>query len=268
MKMIRSLSLCLILMFPVYSFAFDEDGHRVIAQISLSYLSKDAKKRLTAIFGENYQQLFLEAPDYIAIKEQNLDSKWMKNLHFVFFKQGDESFIPEQHCPSNQCSVAAVLESRVVLQKAKYSITQKKQALRYMVYYIGDIHMPMNAGYTVDRSGNKIQLQKNDLSFVSLNWAWNKGLMLEKQQKWFALSGIYRREIEREQIQQWNELKGPVEWIMESHELAQKYGYSLAQSKKYDSAFIKQATPIFDEQIKKAAIRLATMLNQLYSAPE
>ncbi|MCJ8314669.1 MAG: S1/P1 nuclease [Saccharospirillaceae bacterium] len=266
MKITQVCYFCIVLILPFASYGYDADGHRIIAQISLSYLSKDAKKRLSGIFGENYQQLFLEAPDYIKIKEQNLDSKWMKNLHFVFFKQGDEVFIPEQHCPNNQCSVAAVLESRVILQKAKYSLTQKRQALRYMVYYIGDIHMPMNNGFLVDRSGNKIQLQKNDLSYVSLNWAWNKGLMIEKQQKWFALSGAYRRGIEREQIQLWNQKKEPVEWVMESHQIAKDIGYNLAQSKKYDSAFIKKAMPIYDEQLKKAAVRLSTMLNQLYSA--
>ncbi|WP_422382279.1 S1/P1 nuclease [Marinicellulosiphila megalodicopiae] len=246
--------------------AFDENGHRVIAQIALSYLSSDAKKRLSVIFGEDYQQLFLEAPDYIAIKEQNLDSKWMKNLHYVFFNAEDESFDPQTHCPHNQCSVAAVLESKVVLQKAKYSTTQKRQALRYLVYFIGDIHMPMNNGFLVDRSGNKIQLQKNDLSYVSLNWAWNKGLMIEKDQKWFALSGQYRKSIDREQIQLWSEQVEPAQWAIESHLLAKDFGYRLAQNKRYDSVFIKEAMPVFDLQLKKAAIRLATMLNQLYSA--
>jgi len=266
MKNLHLFALWIVLLLPVNAYGFDENGHRIIAQISLSYLSDSTKKRLAGIFGENYQQFFLEAPSYISIKEQNLDSKWMKSLHFVFFKSGDEMFIPEQHCPDNQCSVAAVLESRIILQKAKYSIAQKRQALRYMVYYIGDIHMPMNNGYLVDRSGNKIQLQKNDLSFVSLNWAWNNGLMIEKEKKWFALSGAYRQEMQREKIKLWSQSKEPVEWVMESHALVKEFGYKLAQAKKYDSAFITGAMPIYDEQIKKAAVRLANMLNQLYSS--
>ena len=256
--------LCVLLLLVANKpLAFDEPGHKIVAQVALTYLSDNSKAELQRLFGEVYRQVFIDAVGLPFKKEQSPVNQWMKNLHFVYFSKEKSEFEASEHCPSNQCSVGAVLEARKVLVSKKFSDKQKKQAIQYLIHYIADLHLPVNAGFKQDRSGQDIELQKDD-SKVSLHWAWNKGLLLEKQQLWTVLASNYRQGITREDYKQWTQVISPQAWINESHQLAKTVVYELAKTQQYDKEFIKQATPVFDQQLKKAAVRLAWMLNDIY----
>lgn len=243
--------------------AFNEDAHKVIAQISLAYLTPKSHERLESWFGEDYRQELIDGSVYVIHKEKLPANKWMKPLHFTLYDK-DEAFDHEKHCPKNQCSIGAVLESRYILTRSQYSLIQKKQALRYLTHFIADLHMPMNNAFTVDQGGRLVKMTTPEMTTVSLSWVWNTGLYKQKEGKWFAIANEYRSEIKREHIEQWNMVDDPVAWSKESHDIAASVAYTLAKEKLFNSSYIKDAMPVYDEQVKKAGIRLAHYLNKLF----
>lgn len=190
------------------------------------------------------------------------------DLRTVLFDAGDEGFDAAKHCPRNRCVVGAILESRTVLLRNSFEKADKRRAMQYLIHFITDLHIPVNAGLRRDEGGHLIALKTSELVRVNLNWVWTQELYRELDAPVFATAQRYQREITEEQAQQWLSSLSPVDWAWETHQIAMEVAYPLAVRGEYDAAYRREALPVLEEQLKKAAVRLAGLLNALYGDGE
>lgn len=246
--------------------AFDAKGHRIVAQTALGYLTPESRKHLQHLLGEQYSIDFVDASQWVLHRQASPDHQYLQMLHFVWFDEQDTQFVADKHCPNNRCAVAAVLESQYMLRQSDSSDETQRRALRYLIHYVADLHQPLNTGLMQDRGGQDYSLVDAHLQPVTLYWVWEHHLMDSIETAWFSLANQYRQQIQPQQIEQWTAQMQPQDWAWESHQLALDVAYGLAQSKqRLDADYIKKVLPVFEQQLQKAAVRLAYLLNDIWA---
>ncbi len=257
----------LFVLFSDYSFAFGRDGHLLVAQLAFAHLSDDTKAEMQKIMGKGYRQEWIASANWAQELADRRANAWMQVLHYVWFDSEDTGFLPDKHCVNNQCVVASILESEKVLLSDRFTLQDKRKALKYLVHYIADIHQPTNCGYRRDEGGRKVLLKTPDLSKVSLHWVWETGLLREMGKPWFAHAQELNQRLKKEMKEQWQTPVDPVSWAFECHEVAKTVAYELARTGKWNAAYAKDANEVIEEQLQKAAVRTAAMLNKIYDRP-
>lgn len=246
--------------------AFEEQGHTMVAQLMVMYLDDNAKSRLEALLGADWQREIIAMAPRVEQEAARASNRSMQPLQYTLFSVDDTEFNPEQHCPNNACSVGAVLESRKVLQENQFSSAQKKKALGYIMHYIVQLHVPVNTGLKRDMGGQKIYIKDGDLKDVNLAWIWNYDLYRRFETRWFTLAQQYFREMKDMDLSPWSASLKPQDWAFESHLLAREHVYPIAAEGRYSAALIKQGQAILETQLQKAAYRTALLLNQTFGS--
>jgi len=251
------------LLFSSSSQAFNKTGHQTIASLSYRLLDDNGKQFLDEILGPNARQEWVSSANWPAEQSLQEGSEWRIPLHRVWFGENDTRFEADQHCPFNSCSVAAILEARYVLEKTEFSSQQRRQAIKYLVHYIADVHQPTNCGLLSDRGGRDILLKTSNLTKVTLHWIWEHGLIQLNEKNWSQLSSSIRFNLDSSLIAEWQTETSPSAWAWECHQIAKTVAYPLAEPGTWGMTYYKKAWPIYEEQIMKAASRVASTINAL-----
>lgn len=144
-------------------------GHSFVAQIAQSLLtnqSQDFVRDHLAWYTDGNMSMLSSWPDSILYPESNpvefLNWQWSKELHYV--DTPDWLCVYDQNRDCNwtspidgqRCVDGAIQNYTSRLANASLDDTQRQEALRFLVHFIGDSHQPLHAGFTGDRGGNDI----------------------------------------------------------------------------------------------------------------
>lgn len=255
-----------ILLFCLYSnvsHAFNKTGHQIVASSSYKLLDGDGKLFLANVIGADSRQEWIASANWPAEMSGMKGQEWRIPLHRVWFDVEDTKFDANQHCPFNGCVVGAILESKAILKSKQSTPQQKRQAIKYLLHYTADIHQPTNCGFLRDEGGRKIMLKTPELTKVNLHWVWESGILQNHGQNWSQISSSLLNELSTETIQEWRSEMDPQVWAWECHNEARNTAYKLALDGKWGMTYYKKAWPTYEQQLQKAAVRLANMINEI-----
>ncbi len=238
--------------------AWGPQGHRIVAEIAQIHLDPGVNARI--------------AKDFNIIKLSNI-SVWADKIrdertrekpwHYTNIAKGKKTYSRKRDCPRGNCVTEKILQFEKTLGDEKKSLDKRRDALRYLVHFVADVHQPLHLGNKEDRGGNKIKVI-HDFKETNLHALWDSGLIfLNKGQ---SLSGYARklnRRIGREELRKWSAGTAR-EWSDESRRLALKYAYPLQLTalKHLKFEYFDQAHQVVHMQLSKAGIRLANLLNR------
>jgi hypothetical protein len=155
-----------------------------------------------------------------------------------------------------------------VLSDPRASRAERRQALRFLVHFIQDLHQPLRVGDTGSRGGNLVQVRFFDLG-SKLHRVWDSQII-----EWHSTDeGEWLRELNTlatpDVAPAWS--KGSVEdWATESLMEARLTYYLLANDMliasgtKLGEEYCRLALPIIQLQLAKSAVRVASTLNQIF----
>lgn len=156
-------TLCII---PRFLFAWGDLGHRVVGEIAEKFLSSRAKNNVSQILGEESlakasiwadtiksepQKLAEIAKRWPVDKKNPLKTK-INSWHYVSIS--DESDYEKMKKNPEGDIVWAIDKMMHVLRAKESGIHHKREALRLLVHYVGDIHQPLHVGNEFDRGAN------------------------------------------------------------------------------------------------------------------
>lgn len=237
--------------------AFNKAGHQAVIQLATLQLDNGAREQLAQWYGPQWQRDLIALADWA--DQGRPDPLYSK----VLFAQGAATFDLIDNCPGNQCVLAAILESRRVLEDSSYSFFQKKEALQYLMHFVTELHIPVNAGRKADNGGLDQTLITSDLREVTLDWVWNQDLYSQVTDSWFVQAQRYRRRLGDLPVEEWQQSLDPINWALETHQIALDTAYVFAARGQYDAAYRQAAMPVLETQMIKSAVRLAAMLNSI-----
>jgi hypothetical protein len=253
--------------FPTQGKAWGDLGHKVICGMALQLVqptTRVAIDRLTALDGR--YATFADScvfPDHPRIRSDE---------HFVNLPR-DSKGLDHDNCPeADKCVVTAILDDSRILADKSQSDAVRAEALMSLGHWVGDIHQPLHVSFADDRGGNTIKVTGECSG--NLHSVWDTCLVL------YAL-GPDEADAQRdllahltpERQREWSG-GGPKDWANESFKIAEspRTQYCVLDDGSchpgsgevvVGDQYLSENERVVTEQIQKAAVRLATLLDTL-----
>jgi hypothetical protein len=200
------------------------------------------------------------------------------NWHFVDLALADDQYDAAKHCQASEKGDCIVAELERLKTELRCAATDdlKRDALRFAVHFVGDIHQPL---HTVGegRGGNDIAVEVRlagaktcrggpcpIMAYRShLHRVWDGALI--KATAWRR--GAYVDRLEGGLLASPERIGAedgtPAQWAEESHRAARAVWDLLPESRVVDDVYYGKVLPTLDRQLASAGLRLAWFLNDV-----
>ncbi len=244
---------------PVW--AWGRLGHRASARFAEARLTPEARAIVRSLLepGESLADAATWADEIR--RERPETGPW----HYVNVPITVERFDPK-FCPvETGCVTSAIAENRRMLADTNAPVAKRREALRFLVHFLQDLHQPVHVGDHGDRGGNDLQVQFFGQG-SNLHRVWDSGLI----EKVAADEAALVRQIEAlatpEAVAAWS--RGQVkDWAEESFQAA-KLAYrvpgtdqQLRPGAKLGQDYLDANGPLARRRLAQSAARLAAVLN-------
>jgi len=243
------------------AFGWGPEGHTLVARIAEAQLTAAARSRVAAILAPGETLASVSSwPDGIRRSHPETAS-W----HYIDIPIDKPHLDMARDCPKGECVIAKIEDFRKALRDPATPAPARREALMFLVHFVGDMHQPLHCSDNKDRGGNEVHLEFGGRPW-NLHSVWDGGL-LGRMGTVDQLLPFWSSESARH-AKKWS--KGTVEdWAEESHKAAVKIVYgklpktAAGAQITLDASYEKAADPLIRVQIEKAGARLASILNEL-----
>lgn len=275
--------------------AWGPEGHTIIADIAAHYLNPRARQQVRAILGDlslgdyevaSWPDIIRGNREYEQVYPKN--SRW----HYIDF----DVFAPPDTLRTSEDGLNIVDQItywRGELARKRVPRSRKLDALRFLVHFVGDVHQPLHCAYRYnDAGGNFIPVQSFQGAHFTLDpntpmdrlpnlhSVWDEYLVYEMMDG-LDPARVARQligEITPEMEKQWT-AGDPLAWALESHQLARDRAYLWSDGTHLPFTwgrpgmdltrenYIDVSLPVAREQLQKAGVRLAHLLNTTLDRP-
>jgi hypothetical protein len=243
----------------VTALAWGPEGHSLVARIAEAQLTPAARARVTAILAPGQTLASIASwPD--EVRRSRPDTA---NWHFIDIPIDQPHLDMARDCPKGDCVIAEIADLRKQLLDPATPPARQREALMFLVHFIGDMHQPLHCSDNHDRGGNSVRVVFFDRQ-TNLHSVWDSGLLSRFAPADQLFPAFSRESMRRNK--QW--AKGTVEqWAEQAHQAAQKVVYGRLPRVAAEipvplgARYEKIADPLIRVQIEKAGARLAAVLN-------
>ena len=172
-----------LLLVPSIAGAWGPQGHRLVAALAWDDLDPQVRARITALLaGEPDATLPGIANWADQLRENDPDlGRRSARWHYVNIAEHGCEYDAGAACESGDCVVEAIRAQTAILADRTQPVEVRRQALKFVVHFVGDVHQPMHAGYGHDKGGNDVQIRMpgdgNDEKGGNLHRLWDSGLL-------------------------------------------------------------------------------------------
>ena len=257
----RIIFFCSVLSLPIYSFGWGVLGHRIVGDIAESYLTARAKKAIHKILGNESIAMASNWADFI---KSDTSYRYISSWHYIDFDPGLSKDQIEDYLAKDTATDIYTKMNFLIgeLKNKELPMDKKKMDLKLLIHFVGDIHQPFHVGHREDLGGNKIKVMWFNTP-TNLHALWDEQLINFQQLSYTEYTDAINHST-AEQRRAWQ--KQPIsDWIIESYQLSGKLydeikGPDQKLSYRYNYDHIDQ----LNEQLLKAGVRLAGLLNEIF----
>ena len=256
-------------------------GHKLVGELAQRHLTPAASAEVARLLaGEADPTLAGVATWADDLRNRDPESfKRTSRWHYVNLSSDSCRYAPERDCKDGQCVVAAIDAQRAILADRTQPPAARRDALKFLVHFVGDVHQPLHANARNDQGGNKYQISlRTDIEpeayardryvggimGTNLHSVWDYYVLAE--------AGLdlpeYAARLDREPWPPAMDAKArtAAAWASESCglvELRQLYPTHNGQElHTMDRSYPDKHRALAEQRIRIAAWRLATLLNQ------
>ena len=275
--------------------AWGDAGHEIIATIAHARLTPAARARVDALLAADTDPL--TAPDFVSRatwadrwRDADRDTTRVNYLatrqwHFADIQIDGGSLAeacnhhpplpertPASEGPAAACVVDKVEQFTAELRHPDTPKAEKLLALKFLLHFVGDLHQPMHAADNHDRGGNAVPVRYGGMaSPTNLHSYWDFGLVQQLGADPRAVGAALNSAITSAQAGAWS-AGSAARWAEDAHARARAVAYDFAGMAAFtdangvagwtlEAAYDARALPVVREQLSKAGVRLAAVLN-------
>ena len=159
-------------------------------------------------------------------------------------------------------AVTALTAQIEKLKTGNLSHEEEALALKMVIHFVGDLHQPMHLGHKSDLGGNTLKIKFFGTE-SNLHTVWDTDLV-EAAHKWSYTE--WMEQIDRaDKRGQRRMTNGTIDdWAHETHNLAAEVYAMTPAGTDISYDYVANAAPIIEQQLLKAGLRLARILNEIY----
>jgi hypothetical protein len=280
------------LLLPAPATGWWDEGHEVVARVAAGRLTPAAQLRISELLEVgNTQQAVADAMAKAAIwADQVKTDTGTENWHFLNLTWQDNRTNITDRCANDDCVSARVRLFAAQLKANDPDADTRfsdDDALRFLVHFVGDLHQPLHAASDADQGGNCEVMETGTDGAANVRALWDGPLVSGMGVDDSELAAELNAEITKMTDGERADFSSgePDDWAWEAHRLAIVNVYKRLAIPKEDTAFpatcaeapeeiqqvnveiddqyLEDMRPIVRDQLKKAGLRLAKMLNEI-----
>lgn len=235
-------------------------GHRIVGQIADGYLTKQAKKEIKNILGNESVAMASNWPDFI---KSDPAFSYLSPWHYINLKAGLSKEQVNNYLAADTVTDAYTKINWLSAQLKNKTLSQDNKVLylRLLIHIAGDIHQPMHTGRFEDLGGNKIKVFWFNNPY-NLHQIWDERL-IDFQQLSYTEYADAINHITKVQRKQWQ--AEPVnEWVWQSYQYAEKIYADIKPDEKLSYQYNFKYVNILNQQLLKGGVHLAGLLNEIF----
>jgi hypothetical protein len=232
-------------------------GHRSVGAIASKYLKNKTKRKIAALL--DGQSLAEVANFADGIKSDRQYSKFY-SWHYVNMPFN----VDYQHSVKNPKGdlVTGIEKCKAIIKDKNSTKAEKVFYLKLLVHFMGDMHQPLHVGRKEDKGGNMVQVQWFGQG-TNLHAVWDAKMIDFYKMSYSELANNTNR-LSKSQIKAIQD--GTItDWINETHQLAIKTYQSAKVGENLKYRYMYDNFGLVRSQLQKGGIRLAKVLNDLFS---
>jgi S1/P1 Nuclease len=273
------------------AYSWGDEGHEIIGLIADHYLEPAVRSKVIAILAGDATHLTattqIDSEATWADKYRDSDRNTTKvhykqthNWHFVDLElQGPDLKsacfgqppLPKKTVASlgaaDDCVVDKINEFAAELQAPTTTKKERRFALQFILHFVGDVHQPLHASDDHDQGGNLKTVTAPGIASNNLHHDWDTEFVARLGPNETAIAQQLIANITDAQRAQWAS-GTPADWAAESFGVAKDHSYGLLPAPdkpnhyQLTAAYVTDASAVTQEQLSKAGVRLASVLNQ------
>jgi hypothetical protein len=278
-----ALSLFLVTLWSSSGFCWGALGHWTVARLAESGLTAKTAAQIKLVLDNQPLAYFSTTPD-----DWRYQNKWKfsSSYHFDTIPDGQSYLQTLSSMEKNQMAkggvVLAILRSVEVLKNAEKTgfSPEARNALIFLIHFVGDIHQPLHVGRPGDAGGNAVPVLWGDKK-TNLHAVWDSLLIARAHEKFLDGNEVVESSVRYSQHLA-TKFKGAKSdqlteafskpfsenrienWIQEQMDIREALYHGFDQDQDvYAEHFIE----IIDYQIYLAGVRLAQILNTIFEGP-
>lgn len=255
---------CLVLLLPSLCFAWGGEGHQIVALIAEKQLTPATQALVKDLLGDAHisdAEVASWADEYR--REHRETSGW----HFVNVPADAATFDRNRDGRDGMNVIDKLTEQANLLADKSHPREKRIEALKWVVHLAGDIHQPLHvADRNGDKGGNaRLVFFEERREAVSLHFVWDTLILRESigRQRIATYADALERQITPAQRKEWG-AGNPERWANETHAVAVKVYAdvpAVGPPPKLVKDYTEKNSPVVQEQLRRAGVRLATLLN-------
>ena len=263
-------------------------GHRMVGELASRHVDPATRAEIaTLLAGEPDPTLAGVATWADDLRDADpAQFKATSRWHYINTNDGTCDFDLARDCPDGECVVGAVEKQRAILGDRAQALEARRDALKFLVHFVGDMHQPMHANNHQDLGGNKYQIsltttlapeayaKKHYIDGVmgtNLHSVWDYYILGEvgidkPGRKGLGLQGYADKLDKLPWPPEEGAISQPLAWAKESCRLVDARSL-YPQGHKLDRTYLDAMRPLAEQRVRQAAWRLAKLLDDTLGAP-
>jgi S1/P1 Nuclease len=268
----RSLLLALITLATTggNALAWGDTGHRAVCELALRLSTPETRAEIRRLIQTDSEfDSFRDSciwPDH---------PRKRASEHFINLARTSEGIEPSGQCPTaSTCTLTAIEQDVAVLSSGSANDADKLKSLKFLGHWVGDIHQPLHVSFEDDRGGNNIPVRGH--CSTNLHSTWDTCLLqIAIGANVLAAARDLLNSITPAEKEEWSRTN-PRDWANESFAITEAVAtkYCVQHGSSCDAAsgtvviddsYVQANAKVLREQLQKAGVRLAHLLESALS---
>lgn len=268
----RLLPALILLAVAAPAFGWSKQGHQLVGSLAESDLTPTARAEVARLLAGEPDPTLAGVSTWA--DEMRAESRRGANAlgerstrwHYVNFPDKGCQYDAGRDCPDGNCVIGAITAQAAILADERRSDEDRRNALKFVVHFVGDAHQPMHAGLASDRGGNNFQLNYRGKGApegqgTNLHGTWDYWLLQSAGLDNAAyLDKLRQQPLARDTS--FGVASPALEWTMESCALiASEAIYPSTRRRNITDDYLDKHRPTAERRVRQAGARLAALLN-------
>jgi len=253
----RKLGFLVLVLGGARAFGWGGEGHNLVARLAQARLTPAAAAKVKEILGPDATIVSISSWADQVRNSRRESGPW----HYIDIPIDKKHLDMARDCKNGDCVIAKIEDFKKVLVDPAATPVQRREALMFIVHFIGDMHQPLHCSDNKDKGGNDVRLDFNGRN-MNLHSVWDSA-MLSRMGTEDELYAKLSQDLNPGRTKKLG--KGKVrDWAEQSHSISVKIVYGKLPKGtgiKITSDYEKAADPVIVEQLERAGARLAATLN-------
>lgn len=292
-RLVTIIAVCLLWPVPGSiraAFAWGDEGHEVIGLIATQYLDAGVLAKINGMLAADASHLTLKdianeatwADKYRDSDRNSTRKRYEKtrDWHFVDLELGSADLTSAcfgrpalaagakaSNGPAHDCVVDKIEEFSAELGDPATTDLERRRALQFLLHFVGDVHQPLHASDDHDQGGNLKLASGGGIPAGNLHHDWDTEFIRKLGPDAPAIAQALIAAISDADRSEWSSGTAD-DWARESYRVGRKHAFGklpppdAAGHYVLTRAYVDDATQIVAQQLSKAGVRLAFVLNQ------